>query len=145
MGRWGMGLFEGDFDLDLAGSISDDAGCQLYNYEIDTEYPEYSGKGLEATQEHLNNGTLARLFQEYATTRVLQVFEDVPKDLTIIFLGKRCSPFYEIHDCPVQPYTPLLIHIVQSQLDDDSVLWSLQTSALYTSSSIPKRANQCVL
>lgn len=83
MGRWGEGLFQGDVDLDTAAEISDDAGIELMNYEIDPE-SEYSGKGLEATREHLNNGTLDRLFKEYATKKADWF---VTKELRFIFLG----------------------------------------------------------
>lgn len=68
MGRWGEGLFEGDVDLDFVSEISQDAGMELLNYDmVDPKEPQYSGKGLEATRNHLNNGTLDRLFKEYAT------------------------------------------------------------------------------
>ncbi|KAG4440583.1 hypothetical protein IFR05_003950 [Cadophora sp. M221] len=57
MGRWGERFFEGDNDLDEASMISEDAGIELYNYEIDERESNdfsFSGKGLEATREHLN-------------------------------------------------------------------------------------------
>ncbi|RDW75245.1 hypothetical protein BP6252_06387 [Coleophoma cylindrospora] len=66
MGRWGEGLFEGDHDLDEASYISEDAGIELYHYEIDEKDPESLGKGLAATRAHLNNGVLDRLFEQYS-------------------------------------------------------------------------------
>ncbi|KAE9374349.1 hypothetical protein N431DRAFT_503221 [Stipitochalara longipes BDJ] len=67
MGRWGEHFFEGDHDLDEASYISEDAGIELYHYELDepdTKHP-VGGKGLETTREHLNSGVLSSLFEKY--------------------------------------------------------------------------------
>lgn len=89
MGLWGENLFEGDVDLDEASNISDDAGIELSHYELEPEDmpadEKLGGKGLEATREHLNNGTLDRLFQEYATKRTNWM---ASKELRFIFLGE---------------------------------------------------------
>jgi hypothetical protein len=88
MGRWGEGLFEGDTDLDVASYISEDAGIELYYYELDESKEEDSigGKGLEATRAHLNNGVLNRLFTEYAKKNDCHGM--VSKKLGLVFLGK---------------------------------------------------------
>jgi len=70
MGRWGEYLFQGDSDLDEASYISEDAGIELYSFELEPEGSEFEcgGKGLEATREHLNKGIFTKLFEKYATT-----------------------------------------------------------------------------
>jgi hypothetical protein len=70
MGRWGDLLFEGDMEFDMAGDISADAGIEVYHYEIEEDpnpKDSFGGKGIEATRDHLNNGVLSRLFEEYKT------------------------------------------------------------------------------
>jgi len=69
MGRWDERLFGGDMDLDEASYISEDAGIELYSYEINEKDPELGGKSLEATRDHLNNGVLSRLFEEYSRSK----------------------------------------------------------------------------
>lgn len=76
MGRWGDGLFESDDDLDTLSYISEDAGIEVYHYELepnDVDSPElgfgFGGKGLEATREHLNKGIFKSLFTRYAKDR----------------------------------------------------------------------------
>jgi hypothetical protein len=88
MGRWGEGLFEGDTDLDAAAYISEDAGIELYNYELDESDSEYpiEGKGLEATRAHLNNGVLERLFTDYDKKEDFHGM--ISKEFGLVFLGK---------------------------------------------------------
>jgi len=81
MGRWGEELFAGDTDMDEIYTMSEDAGIQLYYYEIEAGG---EGKGLEATRTHLNNGVLDRLFKEYA---VKESMFPVSKELRLVFLG----------------------------------------------------------
>lgn len=90
MGRWGENFFEGDTDLDEVSYISADAGVELYNFEKE-ENEEYDcgGIGLEATREHLNNGVLARLFEEYETKPLYCV----DKELRFVFLGTRLTSY----------------------------------------------------
>jgi hypothetical protein len=66
MDRWGERFFDGEYVVE-AYEISKDAGLELLHYEIDksVEKPRSGGKGLEATREHLNNGTLSHLFETY--------------------------------------------------------------------------------
>lgn len=90
MGRWGELLFEGDIDLDTASEISHDAGTELLHYEVNAEDPEFGGKGLEATREHLNNGALKRLFNEYSAKDFSKDYF-VGKELRLVFLGNSSS------------------------------------------------------
>ncbi|KAH9217530.1 hypothetical protein DL95DRAFT_459138 [Leptodontidium sp. 2 PMI_412] len=88
MGRWGERFFEGDNDLDEASMISEDAGIELYHYEIDeAESDDFSGKGLEATREHLNNGVLSRLFNKYSTNDPFASGSLSPKELRLVLLA----------------------------------------------------------
>ena len=73
-------------DLDEASYISEDAGIELYSYEINEKDPELGGKGLEATLNHLNNGVLSRLFEEYSRSKPKHSI--VQKELCLVFLGK---------------------------------------------------------
>ncbi len=78
MGRWGDLLFEGDTDLGLVGDIGEDAGMELYHYEIEeNEEQILGGKGLKVTREHLNNCVFDRLFTEYTTTKAKSMWEDI--------------------------------------------------------------------
>jgi hypothetical protein len=86
MGRWSEEIFGGDYDLDEASDISQDAGIELYHYELEDDNTEdkIGGKGLEATRAHLNNGVLNGLFKKYTE-------EPMPlgdKKLRLIFLGE---------------------------------------------------------
>ncbi|KAL2067707.1 hypothetical protein VTL71DRAFT_15803 [Oculimacula yallundae] len=90
MGRWGERFFEGDNDLDEASMMSEDAGIELYHYEIDErEEPDFSfkGKGLEATRAHLNSGVLSRLFNEYSTTDPFKKGSMSEKELRLVLLA----------------------------------------------------------
>lgn len=70
---------------------------ELLNYDMeDPEEPQYSGKGLEATRDHLNIGTLDRLFKEYATKVMGGWAGFVSKELRFIFLGK-CLSHLDLH------------------------------------------------
>lgn len=86
MGRWGEFLFEGDNDLETAMDISRDAGIELYHYEIcdDPELP-FTGLGLETTRDHLNNGILKRLFDQFTTRN--PTYEIESGGLRVVFLG----------------------------------------------------------
>ena len=64
MGRWGDGLFQGDYDLDAAGDISRDAGMELWSYWA-TDDPEIHALGLETTRNELNEGVFDELFEKY--------------------------------------------------------------------------------
>ncbi|TVY85116.1 SET and MYND domain-containing protein [Lachnellula suecica] len=86
MGRWSEDLFGGDTDLDEASYISEDAGIELYMYEIDPEYPDERAKGLEATRAHLNSGVLDKLFVKYAAAKAT-AYSFVSKELRLVFLG----------------------------------------------------------
>ncbi|MAD87400.1 MAG: hypothetical protein CL912_30950 [Deltaproteobacteria bacterium] len=100
MGRWGERFFEGDNDLDEASMMSADAGIELYNYEIDERESEdfsFSGKGLEATRDHLNSGVLSRLFNKYATNKSFADGSMSCKELRLVLLGKVASGLPEIH------------------------------------------------
>ncbi|PVH75724.1 hypothetical protein DL98DRAFT_536294 [Cadophora sp. DSE1049] len=90
MGRWGERFFEGDNDLDEASMMSEDAGIELYHYEIDERESadfSFSGKGLEATREHLNNGVLSRLFNKYSTNKPFADGSMSCKELRLVLLA----------------------------------------------------------
>ncbi|CZR60197.1 uncharacterized protein PAC_10093 [Phialocephala subalpina] len=93
MGRWGELLFEdlaptGDSDLDQASIISEDAGVELWMYDItdDNERPDPPAKGLEATRAHLNDGVLHRLFIDYSS-KPLKDDMGQSKELRLVFLA----------------------------------------------------------
>lgn len=88
MGRWGELFFQGDHDLDEASYISEDAGIELLRYELNKpdEKEPTGGKGLEATREHLNNGVLNRLFEEYLGMKEEKFF--LGKRLRLVHTGK---------------------------------------------------------
>ncbi|KAG0646339.1 hypothetical protein D0Z07_8420 [Hyphodiscus hymeniophilus] len=87
MGRWGEGFFEGDDDLDISYYISQDAGIELYHYEVE-QNPEldFGGKGLEATRDHLNNVVLSQLFRQYSTQKDFH-YGTATKELSLTFLA----------------------------------------------------------
>ncbi len=89
MGRWGEYLFEVDHDLDEASSISEDAGIELYYYELESkdEKHKFGGKGIEATRERLNNGILSDLFKRYSEFKSGPEFWGNP-DVKLVSLGK---------------------------------------------------------
>lgn len=96
MGHWGEEFFQGDSDLDEASYISEDAGIELYSYELEPEGSEYDfgGKGLEATREHLNSGVLDRLFEDYNSKEKKELFYG--RELRLVLTGNiisssRCS------------------------------------------------------
>ncbi|KAH7310022.1 hypothetical protein BKA65DRAFT_485239 [Rhexocercosporidium sp. MPI-PUGE-AT-0058] len=90
MGRWGERFFEGDNDHDEASMMSEDAGIELFDYEIveaESDDLPFSGKGLEATREHLNNGVLSRLFNKYFTSDPFASGSLSPKELRLVLLA----------------------------------------------------------
>ncbi|KAH7378064.1 hypothetical protein BKA64DRAFT_648784 [Cadophora sp. MPI-SDFR-AT-0126] len=90
MGRWGERFFQGDNDLDEASMMSEDAGIELYNYEIDEREGEdfsFSGKGLGATRDHLNNGVLSRLFNKYSADDPFKSGSMSSKELRLVLLA----------------------------------------------------------
>ncbi|KAK0101129.1 hypothetical protein ONS95_012890 [Cadophora gregata] len=90
MGRWGERFFEGDNDLDEASMMSEDAGIELYYYEIDERESEdfsFSGKGLEATRDHLNNGVLRSLFNKYSANEPFLSGSLSSKELRLVLLA----------------------------------------------------------
>ena len=90
MGRWGERFFEGDNDLDEAAMMSEDAGIELYHYQIDERESDdlpFSGKGLEATRQHLNSGVLNRLFNKYSGQNPAATGSMSTKELRLVLLG----------------------------------------------------------
>lgn len=73
MGRWGMLLFQSDYDLDIAGDLSEDCGVELDMFDY-TEGPGSRGIGMEATRAKLNDGTLARVFDQYKVRTAQDMF-----------------------------------------------------------------------